>query len=124
MRKIVLIWIVSLLIVGVIFIALSSRSQGPKRFSNLPAKAVWIGGTDGGAWFQVEKVLSGRAFRIKIFNDENGSLLTDSTFTLNAGCAITKIESADLMKAINGYDGNKILLAIPEKGNKCYLKPQ
>jgi len=41
--------------------------------------------------------------------------------TLNPDCSFKDIDSTLLVKSINGYDGEKILLSLPEKGKQCSL---
>ena len=68
-------------------------------------------------------VLSNARVHIKIYNDNNGELETDRSFTLNTGCSFSKIDSIVLFENISGYDGNKIFLTLPEQGEKCFLMP-
>jgi len=88
----------------------------PKRLANIPQQAEWVGGVDGGIWYQVTKIISRKTFKIKIYNDVNGELEIDTTFILNPDCAFREIDSGMLIKSINGYDGESIILNLPEKG--------
>ena len=58
---------------------------------------------------------------IKIYNEGNGELEMDTTFILNPDCSFKEIDSTTLVKSINGYDGEKIGLLLPEKGKRCSL---
>ncbi|MBS1949273.1 MAG: hypothetical protein JST47_16055 [Bacteroidetes bacterium] len=93
----------------------------PERLANVPKQAEWVGGADGGSWYQVTKVVSKNTFRIKVYNEGNGELEIDTTFILNPDCSFKEIDSALLVKSIDGYDGEKVLLSLPEKGKRCSL---
>ncbi|MFT3751292.1 MAG: hypothetical protein QM768_23475 [Agriterribacter sp.] len=93
----------------------------PERLSNIPRQAEWVGGADGGNWYQITKVISKDAFKIKIYNEGTGELEIDTTFILNPECSFKEIDSATLVKSINGYDGTKIGLLLAKKGKRCSL---
>jgi hypothetical protein len=96
----------------------------PERQSNIPTQAIWIGGADGGIWYEVIEALPDSSFRIQLYNDHSGELEVDTIFALNTECSFKKIDSATLVKAINGYDGEKILLDLPAKNKQCFLLPK
>jgi hypothetical protein len=109
------------IVAGIIFFTSCKQSKvkTPDRLRNIPQEAKWIGGVDGGSWYQVSEVLSDNAFKIKIYNDGNGELEVDTIFILNPNCALKKIDTSKLMKSIDGFDGEKILLNIENK--RCSL---
>lgn len=96
-----------------------SKVKTPDRLRNIPEEAKWIGGVDGGSWYHLSEVLSDTAFKIKIYNDGNGELEVDTIFILNSSCALKKVDTSTLMKSIDGFDGEKILLNIGNK--RCSL---
>jgi hypothetical protein len=99
----------------------SHITKPPERLSNIPQKAKWCGGADGGNWYEVTKVLPNNIFMIKIYNEGSGEIEVDTIFTLNSDCTFKHIDSITLIKSINGYDGDKILLNMPDKGERCSL---
>jgi len=99
-------------------------TKSPERPKNVPDSAQWVGGVDGGNWYRIKKVLSANTFEINVYNESSGELEIDTTFILNTDCTFKSIDSITLAKSINGYDGEKILLLLPEKGKKCFLMPQ
>jgi hypothetical protein len=127
MKKIVL--VVALIVLGsvLVFVWLFSKNLNvdvPERLANIPADAKWVGGHDGGSWFQVLNATGNNSFYIKIYNDNTGEVEAKSSFILNPGCVLGKIDSATLIRSISGFDGSQILLSIPEEGRKCFLTPQ
>jgi len=92
-----------------------------ERLANVPEQAVWVGGADGGNWYQVTKVISKNIFQIKIYNDYTGESEIDTTFILNPDCPLKEIDSATLVKSFNAFDGQKIELLLPKKGKRCSL---
>ena len=96
----------------------------PSRLSNIPAHAIWAGGSDGGIWYQIIDVLSTNSFKIKLYNDMTGELEVDTIFILNADCPIQELDSSKLLKSIDGYDGEKIILNFPDTGRLCFLMPR
>ena len=115
----------AILIVAVVIYFMKDKTPRPhQQFANIPLQAKWVGGVDGGCWYQILSVVSNNAFRIRIYNDNDGSLTTDTIFILNPECLIDKIDSLGLLKSIVGYDGKKILLNIPENGRNCFLQPR
>ena len=96
-------------------------TKTPERLANVPEQAVWVGGADGGNWYQVTKVISKNIFQIKIYNDYTGESEIDTTFILNPDCPLKEIDSATLVKSFNAFDGQKIELLLPKKGKRCSL---
>ncbi len=120
-----LISLLSLLLIGsvAIFYLLNKKPEvhPPAQVSNIPSNAKWIGGVDGGNWYLLKKVVSPNVFRITIYNERSGDIEADTTFTLNPLCTLKAIDSLTLIKCINGYDGEKVLLTLPEKYKRCFL---
>lgn len=112
-----------ILVIGIIYILGNKKTNlnPPERSAYVPKQAEWIGGSDGGNWYFITNVLSNNRFKIKIYNDGNGALEIDATFILNPDCHIKNIDSVTLIKSIDGYDGEKILLNLPGEGKRCSL---
>jgi hypothetical protein len=125
MKKSIIIPIVVLLMLasGIIYFLGNKHTNviPPKRSANIPLQAEWVGGANGGIWYLVTKVISKNTFKIKIYNDGNGELELDTTFILSPDCAFGEIDSGMLIKNINSYDGESIILDLPEKGKRCSL---
>ncbi|MEJ0105419.1 MAG: hypothetical protein WDO19_23935 [Bacteroidota bacterium] len=125
MKKSIIILMVLLLILaaGIVYFWGNGHANitPPERPANIPQQAEWVGGADGGNWYQVTKVISKNAFKIKIYNDGNGELEIDTTFILNSDCAFREIDSLTLTKRFNFFDGKEIELLWPEKGKRCSL---
>jgi hypothetical protein len=96
-------------------------AKPPERLANVPKQTSWVGGADGGSWFQITKAISKNTFKMKIYNEVTGQPEIDTTFILSPDCSFKEIDSLLLAKSINGYDGEKILLSLPETGRQCCL---
>ena len=122
-KKTILILSVALIILllMVYFYLSKPNRKSPERLGNIPKQAEWVGGADGGSWYQITKVISKNTFRVRIYDEGNGELEIDTTFILNPDCSFKEIDSSLLVKSINGYDGEKILISIPKKRDQCSL---
>jgi hypothetical protein len=123
----------NLIVILVIFIAafvifyflMSNRKITPlERQSNIPTQARWVGGADGGTWFEIIKALPDSSFRIKLYNDYSGEIIVDTIFVLSNECSSSKIDSTTLIKKIRSYDGENILLDLIENNKHCFLTPK
>lgn len=89
-----------------IFIYCSNNNpMPPKILPNIPKTSFWIGGVDGGNWFNIRRIKN-NIYYIEIYNDVDGSLDEKGYYKIEPG-----IESFEIFKAIiNAYDGEKIIL--------------
>lgn len=114
-------------ILGFIFLLLScsqarEEKVEPIHLSNIPEKAFWAGGVDGGNWYFVEYIHDHRNNAIiKIYNDNDGSLIVSKRFTLICPSDNQTLID-DLKKQIKGFDGEKIYLKSPNEKAGCYLQ--
>lgn len=124
MRKVVLV-VLSLVLISLVifFLTHNSAVTAPDRVSNIPKEARWIGGSDGGNWFEIVQTLEEGKFRIKIYNENTGETEEDATFVLNQDCEATSLDASTLLNNIESYDGTRIILAIPKDGYRCSLNP-
>lgn len=95
----------------------------PERVGQVPKTARWIGGCDGGHWFDIIEVLPGRnRYRIAIYFDYNGELYTDEYFEVGKKCSMrcdAKYNDAfKILDDILFYSGYTI-----ELRSTCYLVP-
>ena len=51
-----------ILLLAVYFYLNKSVTKPPKRLVNVPKQAEWVGGADGGSWYQITKVVSKNTF--------------------------------------------------------------
>jgi hypothetical protein len=59
----------------------SATVQAPSRPENVPADAVWAGGTEGGAWILCVPTLANQALlSCRMFNDRDGTLWARGTY--------------------------------------------
>ena len=113
---------IALLFTGIIyFTSCKVKVKAPDRLATIPDKAVWVGGADGGNWYELSKVVSNNTFKIKIYNDFSGDTIIDTTFVLNPDCLLKEIDSLTLIKNFNFFDGSKVELLLPAQGKRCSL---
>lgn len=116
----------TILIITIVFVScIDSKDKipAPARPIRVPEKAFWIGGADGGNWYLVEYVHPHKNNAvIKIYNDNNGDLITSKRFILICNTSESPIHIDNLQKQIMAFDGKKIYLK-PLPGQKsCYLQ--
>lgn len=70
---------------AVLLLGCKSQIKQPERPTDVPDKAFWIGGIDGGTWFLIQKVDSNNisAF-IKVYNDQTGELIVSKCLSCSA----------------------------------------
>lgn len=125
--KAVFILFISFLIIACYWVFIKEENNTNttrKPGENMSNKAIWIGGIDGGNWYLIDSVLSPTSFKIKIFNDNTYEIESDTVFELNADCYLKEIDSLTLLRNINGFDGERIFLAIPDRSKRCFLLPK
>lgn len=95
--------------------------EPPNRLSTIPTNTQWVGGADGGNWYQIKKVWSPNDFSIAIYNENTGEIEVDTIFTISPDCKIKAIDSLSLIQSFNFFDGNKISIILKETGERCFL---
>jgi hypothetical protein len=105
-------------------VLLSCAHTEHRRIGKVPPDAIWRGGEDGGNWYKVNKALPGSQFDISIYNDQTGKLEISSIFKLDTPCLDIKLDSVDLLKHIDAFDGKTINLDIISHGKLCRLIPE
>jgi hypothetical protein len=95
----------------------------PERHSAIPKEAIWYGGADGGAWITVNEGDSINLFKVKVYNENDGSLWADVIFTVSNNCSDTVLNVEGVRQSINFYDGEIIGLTNIRKGKYCGLVP-
>lgn len=114
MRRIILLFFIFIILASC---NLSTHTPQPKRSPEIPKTAFWIGGLDGGNWYDVKSIHSHRnnAY-ISIYNDETNKLIVSKKFILI--CQKDNVEFIkDLREEIISFDGNRINLK-----SGCFLQ--
>lgn len=101
----------------------SDNATAPERHSSIPNEAIWYGGSDGGSWVIVNEGDSTNTFKIKVYNESNGSLWTDGVFTISENCSNTILSVEDVRRSINGFDGKNLILSEIKLAEHCTLVP-
>lgn len=99
-----------------------NQNYKPKKIKNIPEKAFWVGGSDGGNWYLVDSIVNEKnKAQIRVYNDNNGSLIISKWFKLICQPS-NQLLIENLKRQINAFDGERILL-IPVNGEKsCWLE--
>jgi hypothetical protein len=105
-------------------VLLSCARTEHRRMGKVPPDAIWIGGKDGGIWYKVNKALPDNQFDISVYNDQNGELEISSIFKLDTTCLDVKLDSVDLLKHIDAFDGEAINLDINSHSKLCMMIPE
>ena len=115
---------VSILIIIVLWTSCSTADKTePKKIEGIPENAFWVGGQDGGQWYEIKKI-DGKSLTadIVIYNDNTGDLETDRQFKLNCDSG-TRFNLDNLKNKISGFDGQRIILKHLDKEDKnCFLE--
>ena len=100
-----------------------SNSKIPNRPNGVPYNTFWIGGADGGQWYQIDSIDKRLSVAwIKIYNDFSGELQINRQFNLHCDSS-TNIDLDSLKYSIDGFDGKRIYLINTDKNNrKCFLQ--
>jgi len=115
MKTFIKLFFLFLLVLSIVFIVCSGNSslRIPLKPKNIPKKAFWKGGTDGGAWYYFDK-MNGNKYEISIYYSY-GKLDERNVFLL-IGHLMKQVE---LPEQFIFYDGNYIYLK-----NRSYFKKQ
>ena len=98
------------------------ENNTPIKKPNIPDKAFWVGGVDGGNWYLVKYIHDHKnnAF-IDIYNDKTGDLILSKKFFVV--CIIDNPTWIDDLKTqIISFDGKKILLRATNGKKNCWLQ--
>ncbi len=118
MRKIVLILCIIITSCNVS----NQKVLTPEKLKNIPKKAFWVGGVDGGNWYCVEYINPNKnSANISIYNDQSGELIVSKKFIL-----VCKSQNQTFIKnlerQINSFDGYRIYLTAENNKQNCYLQ--
>lgn len=113
-----------LLAISIIFLlnCNSSTSQSPAKVDGIPEKAIWCGGSDGGCWIEIVRVLDNKKYQLNFFNDFTGEKQDSGIFMLCDNCSSMTIDSITITKQISGYDGKNLILLVTKNDENCFLE--
>lgn len=109
--KIVLgsILVLVLIVFGTIYLKWETNTtpcvpEVPNRVGEVPETARWIGGCDGGHWFDIEEIQADSSkYRIAVYFDYNGELYVSEYFQFK--CETRYRTSKELLDNILYYEG-------------------
>lgn len=95
----------------------------PKGIKGIPETAFWVGGQDGGQWYEIKSIdRETLAADIVIYNDNTGVMEMSGQFKLKCISA-NQFNLDNLKNEINGFDGQRIILKTTDKEYKnCFLE--
>ena len=86
------------------------RTNGPQKPNKVPETAKWIGGFDGGAWFEIVNIDTNKMiYRFRIYDDRKGDLIEDADFITDK-CNVRYALSDSIINNINYYDCNHTIV--------------
>jgi hypothetical protein len=85
-----------------------TEPEPPPRPSNVPAKAIWAGGLDGGDFILLAPATPAGTYSAKIYNDHSGDLEFNGKLRLNAPSA-APIDVSN-PKTYSDWDGDSLSL--------------
>lgn len=115
--------IFSLITIGTIVLKSNNNNspcipETPERIGQVPVSARWIGGCDGGLWYNIiEESPKEKKYLIGIYFDYNGELIIEKEFYLKSNCSFKNKEQ--LYNSIIDYD----FFTIKTKNIDCSLYP-
>ena len=92
----------------------------PEKIGKVPSSAKWIGGCDGGHWYDIVDMNSvEKKYRIGIYYDYNGELIVEKEFYQGDSCLTHYSDEKQLYSVILDYD----FFSIHIKDSDCHLMP-
>jgi len=92
MKKIIIIFVIVIGVVGIVFWILPALNQPcttiPTRLEQIPSTAFWKGDCDEGFWFEIVSIeKKSSLIRIRVYNDYEGKLALDANFKVSNECS-------------------------------------
>ena len=121
-KKKLIFWLITIFIILSVGFYLglltSNNPKLPERLDNVPKTATWIGGVDGGFWYDIVSVNEKKkTYRFRIFNDIDGKLVIYADFKKDSLCDREYPLDKGILQKINYFDYEKIGLI-----ENCELK--
>lgn len=93
----------------------------PTKPLNVPAKAKWYGGCDGGNWIELISI-SDKKYRFKVYRDWDGTLNMDADF-ISENCINLSLTTENWEELVTYYiqDDSSVYITIRNETN-CRLK--
>ncbi len=92
----------------------------PQRVENIPTTTFWVGGCDGGLWYeQIEN--NDSIYKFKIYNDFNGKIISEGNFRINGNC-FRLLKGKEIRDLISHSTNDRIYLTLSDEGKYCYLE--
>ena len=117
----IIIILTSIVLLALFFVRIGGGCDPPIKPSNVPEKAVWKGGCDGGYWIELVSIEKDTV-RFRIYIDWNGDLLLDAYFKYEA-CHGFRLTDSNWENHV-AYFGNAIEIYNSSGGSsRCRLEP-
>jgi hypothetical protein len=92
----------------------------PERLASIPISTEWIGGCDGGIWYELVNY-SKDVYRIRCYDDNNGRIMHDSDYKADSSCNALINKSGNILNLISSMGENKLYISVKNNGKYCYL---
>lgn len=93
------------------------KGFSPNRLKTIPKEAFWVGGPDGGNWYEIKSINAHRNMAsIILYNDQTGEIILSKRFMMVC-MQDNQHFIDDLEHQIDSFDGEKIILK-----NGCWLQ--
>lgn len=109
-----------IIITLVIFNIMKKPCLPPERVNKVPSSAFWIGGCDGGLWYELV-YQKDSIFNFRIYNDFDGRIITEGDFIISNNC-YKQIIGAKIQDLISHSTNDKIYLLVKNNDKYCYLE--
>jgi len=90
----------------------SKKPSPPEKHPNIPAKAFWRGGIDGGDWFECKKMTLKVGLHCNIYHDFTGQKIVEADFIPSKKIKSIVIEDIKSFDGKDMYLKNNVVLVI------------
>lgn len=94
------------------------KNAAPDRPTNVPANAIWYGGSDGGCWIRISDTDRKNEFYAEIYYQNNGAIWQKGIFKMDVDSTFS---ARKLQNKILGYQGDNCIYIrmLPTEKNKA-----
>jgi len=92
----------------------------PVKLNNIPTSAFWVGGCDGGLWYELLN-RKDSIYTFKIYNDFNGQIVSEGDFRTSGKC-YEDLKNQKIQDLITHSTVDKIYVITNVDGKYCYLE--
>ena len=114
---ITMIFIIIIIIVAIFY---NKPLSPPERIGDIPINAFWVGGSDGGLWYEFF-TNNDSIYHFRIYNDFSGLKTFEGDYKVSGQCK-DEIKNANLKDIISHSTNDRIYLTINDKGKLCYFE--